>query len=89
MWPSPQGIGDGVGAVAQVEPGGHPVQHVLDRAFGVRELACDLRGVQTFGDQTDDVDLARRQTRQRAGPVVGAALKLSDLLEQPGEQIRG
>ena len=46
-----QGVGDGVRAVAQLQPGGHVVQDVLDRPLRVGELVGDLARVQPVGEQ--------------------------------------
>src|ERR671935_497875 len=53
-----ESVGDGLGAIAQVEPAGDIVDDVLDSTLGVEEPAADLSRVQPLGQQLEHLDLA-------------------------------
>src|SRR5690606_26646228 len=64
------GVGHRVRPVLQVEARGDVVDHALDRALRVRELAGDLRRLHPLRRQAQDLDLS---PAERIGPG-GAAL---------------
>ena len=50
-------VGDGVGAVSQIEAARDVVDHVLDGAHGQEELTPDLGRVKPLGQQAQDLHL--------------------------------
>lgn len=63
----PNGVGDEVAAVAQVEPLGQAMNHVFHRALRVRELGGDLAGCLPLCEEANHRLLPRRQLRPWPG----------------------
>jgi 2-polyprenyl-6-methoxyphenol hydroxylase-like FAD-dependent oxidoreductase len=63
----PNGVGDEVAAVAQVEPLGQAMNHVFHRALRVRELGGDLGGRLPFRDEAKHRLFPGRQLRRWPG----------------------
>src|SRR5919204_5108561 len=53
-----ESVGDGLGAITEVESAGDVMDDVLDRALRVKEPTADLSRVQAFGQQLENLDLA-------------------------------
>lgn len=79
-----------MGAIAEPELGVHIVDDVLDRPFGVRDLASDLTSAQALGHQFEDHDLSPGEAVEVEAPGgQDVALELTDAFEEPPEKIRG
>src|SRR5256712_1336958 len=84
-----QRVGDRLGAVTQVQPAGHVVDDVFDRALGVEQAAANFGGVQSIREQLEDLDLPVGQHgHAQPARVQDLALESTDLVEQPAQQVR-
>src|SRR2546427_8938528 len=85
----PQRVDDRLGAVTQVQPAGHVVDDVFDRALGVEQAAANFGGVQSIREQLEDLDLPVGQHgKAQPARVQDLALESTDLVEQPAQQVR-
>ena len=88
--PFPDRVGDGVGAVAQLEPRRHVVDDVLDGPLRVEQRPCDLGRVEAVGEQPEDGGLALGQPREcQPARRQDLALELPDLAQQPAQRRGG
>ena len=87
--PSPDRVGDGVRAVAQLEAAGDVVDDVLDGPLGVEEVLAHLDRVEPVGEQPQDAHLAIGQTCERQpARMQHLALQPADLGQQAAEKVR-